>query len=372
MFSKREHRSSIQNTALPVPAVTIDLLPFGLLRGEPVPGFLLRNRHGVAATLVAYGARLNRLVLPDARGRAADIVLGFDTLAQYEASDAYMGATCGRYGSRISGGALALDGARYQLTCNEGRHHAHGGRDGFDRKLWHARADALTNEVVFTYVSPDGDEGYPGTLDAEVTYRLGDDNVLAIAMRAQCDRPTVVNLLHHTYWNLAGHHGGDVRAHRLSLDADAYAAIDDDLVPTGEVCRVEGTPFDFRTAKPIGRDLDAVPTATGGYDHPYFLRGAEGDMRRCATLEDPASGRALEIHSDAPGVQLYTGGHFRYPVAGKDGARYGQYAGVALETQRLPDAPKVGHFGSARLDPGDVYLHRMEIRLHSREPSDER
>jgi aldose 1-epimerase len=291
--------------------------------------------------------------MPDARGHSADVVLGLDSPELYAASDSYMGATCGRYGSRIRNGAFALDGATYQLACNEGRHHAHGGREGFDQKLWQSRAD--TREAVFTHVAPDGDEGYPGTLEASVTYGLDDDNVLAITMRARTDRPTVVNLVHHTYWNLAG--GGDVRDHRLAIDADFYAPIDDALIPTGEIRRVDATPFDFRTAKPIGRDLDEVPTAAGGYDHHFCLRGPHGALRRCASLEDPASGRSLDLYSDAPGLQLYTGGHFRGP-------RHGRYAGVALETQRFPDAPNMSHFPSARLDPGDDYVHRMEVRLH--------
>jgi aldose 1-epimerase len=337
-------------------------ISFGVFRGQPVPGYVLRNRNGVTVSVAALGARIVKLEMPDARGRVADVVLGFDTPEAYLVSDSYMGATCGRYGSRIRGGTFALDGATFQLTCNEGRNHAHGGRDGFDRKLW--QAEANNAEVVFTLASPDGDEGYPGALAASVAYRLGDDNVLAITMRARTDRPTVVNLIHHTYWNLGGHEAGDVRAHQLRLDADDYLPIDDELIPVGEVLRVDDTPFDFREAKPIGRDLDRVPTAAGGYDHHFRVRGAVDELRRCASLLDTVSGRALELFSDAPGVQLYTGGHFRDPLTGKGGVRYGQYAGVALETQRFPNAPNVATFPSARLDPGDEYVHRMEVRLY--------
>ncbi len=303
--------------------------------------------------------------MPDARGRLADVVLGFDTVKQYVASDAYMGATCGRYGSRIRDGVFALNGRRYHVTCNEGRHHAHGGSHGFDRKLWDASADTAGNRVTFTLISPDGDEGYPGTVTATTEYQLTDDNMLAIVMRAQSDRTTVVNLVHHTYWNLAGHDAGDIRTHRLRVDADAYLPIDDDLLPTGEVRPVAGTPFDFREAKAVGRDLDAVPTANGGYDHNWCLNESAGALRRCADLVDPTSGRAIEIFTTDPGMQVYTGGHFRDAVIGKRGCRYGQYSGLALETQRFPDTPNVAHFPDARLAPGAIYEHRMEVHLHS-------
>ncbi|MEP7181449.1 MAG: aldose epimerase family protein [Betaproteobacteria bacterium] len=345
--------------------MTIESFPFGVLGGVAVPGLALRNRHGITMKVIALGARLTELHVPDARGRLADVVLGFDTLEQYLASDAYAGATCGRYGSRIRGGSFPLDGTTVQLSRNEGRNHAHGGYQGFDRKLWSVRIDAPSNEVVFALTSPDGDEGYPGAVAASVSYRLADDDVISIVMRAQADRTTVVNLVHHTYWNLAGHDAGDIRAQRLRLNAGFYMPIDDELIPTGEIRRVDDTPFDFRAAKTIGRDLDRIPTAGGGYDHNWCLDGASDAMRLCATLEDPASGRALELYTTAPGVQCYTGGHFRVPVPGKGGARYDQYAGVALETQHFPDAPNVGHFPGARLAPGDVYEHRMEVRLGS-------
>lgn len=345
--------------------VTIEAITFGMQGGVPVPGFVVRNRPGVMMKVVAYGARLTELHLPDAHGRVADVVLGFDTLEQYQASDAYMGATCGRYGGRIRHGTFPLDGGTIEVSCNEGAHHAHGGREGFDRKVWMSQFDAAANRVVFALESPDGDEGYPGAVVASASYRLTDNNVLEIVMRGQTDRTTVINLVHHTYWNLAGHDAGDIRAQALRLPADFYTPIDDDLVPTGEVCRVAGTPFDFREAKPVGQDLDAVPTANGGYDHNWCINGPAGELRLCAALADPASGRALELFTTEPGVQCYTGGHFREAVIGKDGCRYGQYAGVALETQRFPNAPNLGHFLSARLAPGEVYEHRMEVRLHS-------
>lgn len=344
--------------------MTIESFTFGTQGGVPVPGFAVRNHPGVMMKVVAYGARLTELHMPDAHGRSADVVLGFDTLEQYQASDAYMGATCGRYGSRIRRGTFPLAGGTVNLSRNESAHHAHGGREGFDRKIWQARVDAPANRIVFTLDSPDGDEGYPGAVVASASYRLTDDNVIEIAMRGQTDRTTVINLVHHTYWNLAGHDAGDIRAHRLRLSADFYTPIDDDLVPTGEVRCVAGTPFDFRESKSVGRDLDAVPTTNGGYDHNWCVSGPAGALRLCAALADPGSGRALELFATEPGVQCYTGGHFREAIVGKGGGRYSQYAGIALETQRFPDAPNMSHFPGARLAPGEMYEHRMEVRLH--------
>ena len=345
--------------------MTIESFTFGAVGGVPIPCFALRNRRGVTMKVVAFGARLTELHLPDAQGRIADVVLGFDTLEQYHASDAYMGATCGRYGNRIRHGTFALEGETIHVSRNEGAHHAHGGLEGFDRKVWKAQIDAPASRVDFTLTSPDGDEGYPGTLVASTSYRLTDDNVIEIVMRGQTDRTTVVNLVHHTYWNLAGHDAGHIRAHRLRLPADFYTPIDGDTIPTGEVRSVAGTPFDFREVKPIGRDLGAVLSANSGYDHNWCVNGPTGELRLGATLADPASGRAFELFTTEPGVQCYTGGHFREAVSGKGGASYGQYAGVALETQRFPDTPNLSHFPSARLAPGEVYEHRMEVRLHT-------
>ena len=345
--------------------MSIESFDFGMLGEVPVPGFVLRYTIGVTLKLVAYGARLTELHMPDARGHAVDVVLGFDTLAQYEASDAYMGATCGRYGSRIRSGAFPLGGRRVQLSRNEGDHHAHGGHIGFDRRVWRADVDSIANRVDFELTSPDGEEGYPGTVTATTSYRLTDSNLLEIIMRARTDRATVVNLLHHSYWNLAGHDSGDVRGQGLRLPADFYLLIDDALVPTGEVRGVAGTVFDFRTAKPLGQDLDGVPTRAGGYDHNWCIGGPPGELRLSASLADPVSGRALDILSTEPGLQLYTGGHFRQPVVGKAGAIYRQYAGLALETQRFPDAPNLSHFPNAQLAPGETYEHRMQIHLRT-------
>jgi len=357
IFRFGKHCSNKQNMT------RVDAFTFGAIGGVPVPGFELRNAGGISVGVVALGARIVRLAMPDAHGRRADVVLGFDSPEAYLASDAYMGATCGRYGGRIRDSAFVLDGVAHRLSSNEGAHHAHGGAAGFDRRVWRPVADAANGEVAFTLDSPDGDQGYPGALSASVAYRLDDEGVLAIDMRARTDRPTVVNLLHHGYWNLAGHDAGSIAAHRLRLEADFVTPIDDALIPTGEVRRVDGTVFDFREGRPIGLDLDRVPTAAGGYDHNFCVRGVAGELRRVATLGDPGSGRMLELFSDAPGVQLYTGGHFRAEVVGKGGARYRRYAGVALETQRFPDAPNLAHFPCARLDPGRDYLHRMRVRL---------
>ena len=278
--------------------MTIESFTFGAIHGVPVPGFTLRNNQGVTMKVVAFGARLTELHLPDAKGRTADVVLGFETLEQYVASDAYMGATCGRYASRIRGGTFSLDGRAFEVNRNEGLNHAHGGHEGFDRKIWDANVDVASNRIEFSLSSPDGDEGYPGAVTASASYQLTDDNVVVIVMRAKSDQATVINLVHHTYWNLAGHDAGDVRAQKLRLNADSYLPIDDNLLPTGEVRSVAGSPFDFRATKPVGRDLDVVPTASGGYDHNWCLNGTEGVLRRCADLADPA--RAVPWKSTPP------------------------------------------------------------------------
>ncbi|MGF7174964.1 aldose epimerase family protein [Azospirillum doebereinerae] len=339
---------------------------FDELDGRPVEGFTLAAG-GLEATVIAHGARLVRFLMPDRDGRPADVVLGFDRLAGYLGSDAYAGATCGRYGNRIGGAAFTLDGVRHRLTANEPPNQLHGGSDGFDRRLWDAAVDEAANAVTFTLRSPDGDQGYPGTLTASVRYRLTGDGVLDIRMTATTDRPTVVNLVHHSYWNLAGHavgHAvGDVRGHRLAVRGGFVTPVGADLIPTGEVRPVDGTPFDLRDGPLLGDALAAV--GGFGFDHNWCLEGPAGELRPVAWLEDPASGRRLDLSSDQPGLQVYTGGYLSDRVIGKGGRPYRRFAGIALETQRFPGTPNIAHFPSARLDPGQRYEHRMQLRFRT-------
>lgn len=339
----------------------IQRFDFAEIDGVPVPGFTLTNRNGMEATVVAYGARLTRFLMPDRHGRPADIVLGFDRLADYAASGAYLGATCGRYGNRIGGAAFTLDGVRHALTVNEPPNHLHGGVEGFDRRVWEAAVDEVANAVDFTLRSPDGDQGYPGTLTAAVRYRLTDADELDIRMQAETDRPTMVNLVHHSYWNLAGHDAGDVRGHRLTVHGGFITPVDGALIPTGEVRPVDGAAFDLRSATVLEGALDAVGGI--GFDHNWCLDGPPDVLRPVAVLEDPASGRRLELSANQPGMQVYSGGYLNERVVGKGGRPYRRFAGIALETQRFPDSPNIGSFPSARLDPRQIYDHRMLLRM---------
>jgi len=308
------------------------------------------------AVFTNLGARLLELHVPDRNGALADVVLQRPDLATSATDETYMGSTAGRFANRIRDGRLSIDGHPVQLTVNEGKNHLHGGANGFDRHLW--RAEHLDDHTVrFHLVSPNGDEGYPGTLHASVAYRLGPD-ALTIDFAATTDAPTVVNLVHHSYFNLAGHDRGTVLDHELRIHAGAYLPVDDDLLPTGEVRAVDGTPFDFRQAKPIGRDLGQVRQAgagrstgdAGNYDHNWVLDGT--GVREVLELTDPASGRRLTLSSDQPGVQVYSGGYLEGISAKAPASRYPAYAGVTLETQRFPDAPNHAHFPSALLRPG--------------------
>lgn len=351
----------------------IERFEFGKIDGEAVEGFVLRNRNGFIAKVITYGARLTEFHMPGRDGKLADIVLGFDDLESYIATNTYFGATCGRYGNRIKNGQFELDGKAYQVDCNEGPNHLHGGRHGFDRKNWSALADEKQNAVVFTVVSLDAEQGFPGTVQLSATYRLDDDNVLDIRMRGLTGKPTILNAVHHSYWNLAGQGSGDVRNQSLRLYSDFYTPIDAEMITTGEVLAVAGTVFDFRAAKPIGADIDKrrdVGTGDlvgGGYDHNWCLKGAGGGLHPCARAVDPASGRGFELRTNEPGVQFYTGGYLDELVIGKRGLPYCRFAGYTFETQKFPNAPNFAHFPSSAVRPDEVYDHRMEFRFFNDE-----
>lgn len=315
----------------------------------------LSGPDGLRLRLLTFGARLAELWVPDAGGALADIVLGQDSLANWQTHGAYMGATCGRYANRIAAGQFVLDGRRHQVDRNEGAQHLHGGVKGFDTRHWEIESHSARH-VSFVTTSAAGDMGYPGTVRARVTYRI--DRGLWIEMEAVTDAPTIVNLVNHAYFNLAGQGAGDVLGQNLQIEAGFYLPVDDHLIPTGEVLSVAGTPFDFRTARPIGQSLPGP----GGFDHNLCLSAPTGPdgLRPCLQACDPVSGRSLRLATTEPGVQLYTGAHFD-GGPGKAGARYPRFAGFAVETQRFPDSPNRPHFPGARLEPGQTYRHQMHF-----------
>jgi aldose 1-epimerase len=310
---------------------------------------------GLRVKLLSWGARLAELWVPDAAGVLADTVLGHDSLADWQAHGAYVGATCGRYANRIAGGRFLLDGRAVQVDRNEGANTLHGGAQGFDVKRWDI-IDHSESHVTFGCVSTDGEMGFPGGIEARVTYRL--DGGFWIEMEAKADAPTVVNLVNHAYFNLAGQGRGDVMGQILQVEAGHYLPVGEGQIPTGEVRSVAGTAFDFRVARPIGAALPGP----GAFDHNLCLSaplGVDG-LRPCLVAEDRASGRRMRLSTTEPGVQLYTGAHFS-GGPGKGGARYARFAGFATETQKFPNAPNNPHFPSARLDPGLRYRHLMHF-----------
>jgi aldose 1-epimerase len=327
--------------------------PFGRTSsGVQVSLYTLTNQHGSHARLIDLGATLTELWMPDRNGELGDVVLGFDTMESYEANTPFFGCTVGRVANRIAGAHFELDGLNYRLAANDGANHLHGGRAGFDKAVWGAqmipRAEGPT--VSFSHTSPDGDEGYPGALDVKVTYTLQHDDALHIEYRARSDAPTLVNMTNHSYWNLAG--SGGILAHELMLRAQKYTEVGPDLIPTGQLSPVRGTPFDFTHAKPIGRDIAALEA---GYDHNFVLADApRPEAVEAATLRDPLSGRQMRVLTTEPGVQLYTA-NFLDGVVGKRGAVHDRHAAVCLETQRFPDAVHHDGFPSIVLRPGETY-----------------
>lgn len=339
---------------------------FGTLPdGTAVERFTLTNSNGVVVVLSSLGAAIHSLRTPDREGRLADVVLGFETLDQWVANPPFFGVIVGRYANRIAGGRFALDGATYSLATNNAPNHLHGGTRGFDKVVWRAEpiAEADGEAVRFTYVSADGEEGYPGTLTTSVVYTLTSNNELRLDYAATTDKATVVNLSNHAYFNLAG--TGTVLDHELQINADRYTPVNATLIPTGELAPVAGTPFDFRQATAIGARIAADHEQIrigGGYDHNFVLNGTAGELRLAARAFDPSSGRTLEVQTTEPGVQLYSG-NFGSPIAGRGGESYPRHAGFCLETQHFPDSPNQSSFPSTVLRPGERFESTTVFRF---------
>jgi aldose 1-epimerase len=345
---------------------------FGALPdGQPVERVLLGAANGFGARIITFGAALQALMVPDKNGRCDDVVLGHDEFKSYLDNRRFFGATVGRYANRIANARFVLDGNAVQLTANNGKHALHGGPDGFDRKLWQITEIEEGAEpcVTLAYVSVDGEEGYPGRLDVRVTYRLTGPSELSISFEARADRPTIVNLTNHSFFNLEGvAAGAGILDHRLTVIADRFLAIDPEAIPLPEEPRtVTGTPFDFRNPSIIGSRIrhDEEQLRNGkGYDHNFCLDGA-GELRLAARLEAPRSGRVLELLTDQPGLQVYSGNYLDGSIQGKQDLLYRQSDAICLEPQVWPDTPNRPDFPSARLAPGDTYRHRTVYRFAS-------
>lgn len=334
---------------------------FGTLAdGTRVHRWSLENG-GTRMKVLSYGGIIQSLEIPDRHGRHANVSLGYDNLAAYVAGTTFFGATIGRYGNRIAGGRFTLDGKTYQLSVNDGVNSLHGGAKGFNTKVWDVEGFTSGSDVGLHlyYTSVDGEMGYPGTLRTKVTFTLTRHGDWRIDYEATTDKPTVVNLTNHTYWNLAGEGTGGIYDHELTIAAGRYTPTDQGLIPTGELARVSGTPFDFRGAKPVGRDIRAghpQQVTAKGYDHNWVLdKGITAKPEHIATLRDPHSGRTLKISTDQPGLQFYSGNFLDGTLVGTSGHTYRQGDGLCLETQHFPDSPNQPSFPATVLRPGQTY-----------------
>jgi aldose 1-epimerase len=334
---------------------------FGRLSdGQAVESFTLTNANGIELRAITYGATIISIRVPDRDGRLDDVVLGHDDLAGYVTKPAYMGVVVGRYGNRIAGGRFTLDGQTYKLATNNGPNHLHGGVRGFDKHNWKAesfeRPDGVG--VAFTRRSPDGEEGYPGNLDVRVTYTLNDRGEVSFEYLATTDKPTVVNLTQHSYFNLAGDGKRDVLGHELKIDADRYTPVDKTLIPTGVLAPVAGTPFDFRKPTAIGARIGADDEQIrngGGYDHNFVLNRRGPGLTRVIQVYEPTTGRTMDIATTEPGVQFYSGNFLDGSIKGKGGHVYARRYGFCLETQHFPDSPNKPDFPSTVLRPRQQY-----------------
>ncbi len=345
--------------------MSIEKQAFGKTKdGENIDLFTLTNAGGLKTKIITYGGIVTSLQVPDRDGNFADIVLGCDSVEDYAKRSPYFGALIGRFGNRIAKGRFTLDGVEYTLAVNNGPNHLHGGIKGFDKVVWSAE-QMQTDEgpaLKLTYRSRDGEEGYPGNLSCTVIYTLTNDNELKISYEAETDKATVVNLTHHSYFNLGGYNSGDILRHTLQIFADHFTPVDKDQIPTGEIKPVKDTPMDFTKPMVIGSRIEQVQ---GGYDHNYVLSSSDSSPALAASAYEPKSGRVMEIFTTEPGVQFYTGNFLDGSVKGK-GVVYNKHAGFCLETQHFPDSPNKPDFPSVVLRPGEKYtqltVHKFAAR----------
>lgn len=356
-----------QQTAKPL-GLTAEGFGTDTVDGKAISLYTLRNANGAVAQFTNLGAKLVSLYMPDAEGKMADVVLGYATAAQYAECDnaagkgePFFGATIGRYGNRIAGGKFSIDGTEYQLCQNENGNSLHGGNRGFYSQVFDATQYGDT-AITFSRVSPDGEMGYPGNLDVAVTYTLTDSNSVVISYKATTDKPTVINLTNHSFFNLAGEGDSTINDESIRIWADAITPVDGSLIPTGELMPVEGTPFDFRNAHAIGDSLESQHPQIklgNGYDHNFVLSSKVGDdgLRIAAQVTDPQSGRVMTVYTTEPGIQFYAGNFINGTQLGKSGVYYQYRSALCLETQHFPNSPNIEAFPSVRLNPGETYNH---------------
>jgi aldose 1-epimerase len=335
--------------------------------------YTLKNNSGIQIKITSYGGIITSIIVPDRDGKMADIVLGYKNAGDYKNAieQLYFGAIIGRYGNRIANGHFSLDGKTYSVAKNNGENHLHGGTTGFDKVDWDARFVETDNAIELIYLSEDGEEGYPGNLRLKITYRLTHEDELVVDYYAVTDKATPVNLTQHSYFNLKGEGNGSILDHELMLNSGKFTPVNGELIPTGNISSVEGTPFDFTSAKTIGLDInqnDEQLSYGGGYDHNWILdkTGSKDGMSLVARVYEPGSGRCLEVHTTEPGVQLYSGNFLNGRLKGKSGKTYQKHGGFCLETQHYPDSPNRSNFPSTILRPGEEYLSTTVFKFMTR------
>ncbi|WP_244648166.1 MULTISPECIES: aldose epimerase family protein [unclassified Lentimonas] len=362
---------SILTSNLLADRASITLNEFGEFEEQAVTLYTLTNEQGMVAKITDYGGVVVSLLVPDRDGKLEDVVLGFEDFSAYEADGGWYGAITGRTANRIKHGKFTIDDNDYQLATNNGPNHMHGGVKGFNKKLWKGIASVTNGEpqLKLEYVSPDGEEGFPGQLSISTTYTLTADNGLKIEYHATTDKPTICNITHHSYWNIGGPSRDSILEQELQMFADAYNPTDENYIPTGEIRSVAGTPFDFSQPKPIGRDIDAEDPQLKigkGYDHNFVINGEPGTLRPVARLHDPESGRVMEMLSTDHGVQVYSGNWFDGSVVGRGDIPYTHRIAICFECQHFPDAINQPNFTSPILRPGEVYekttVYRFSVR----------
>ncbi|MGO9084992.1 MAG: aldose epimerase family protein [Candidatus Sulfotelmatobacter sp.] len=361
----------IAQAAPSAPAQGVQQQPFGTRDGRPVNLYTLTNSHGVEVRVMNYGGIILSIRVPDRQGQLADIVLGHETLEGYIPNPPYLGAVVGRYANRIANGKFTLDGKTYTLPQNDGTNTLHGGLKGFDKVTWDAEPLKGKTGVAFSYLSKDGEEGFPGNLKVKVTYTLTDANALVIDYEATTDKATPINLSQHSYFNLAGEGNGDILNHEIMLNADRFTPVDKNLIPTGELRPVKGTPLDFTTSTRVGARIDDnydQLTLAHGYDHNWIInRNADDEgLVLAARVYEPTSGRVLEVSTTQPAVQFYTGNFLDGTVTGKHGHIYKRRYGLCLETQHYPDSPNHPDFPSTILRPGETFRQKTVFKFSAR------